>query len=93
MSQDVYLGTLTGLADDYDDFDPIDDGDLYAKPSVMEDDLSDEGDVASTTPRPDFGDLELEVRLRTTPGDRPRTPEEIEEITQAYYREQEGLGL
>lgn len=93
MSQDAYLGTLTGLADDYDDFDGIDDGDLYDKPSVMDDDLSDVGDRESTNPRPDFGDLELEVRLRTTPGDRPRTPEEIEEITQAYYREQEGLGL
>lgn len=40
------------------------------------------------------GDIELEARLRTTPGHPARTPEEIEAITEAYYRDQmEGLGL
>lgn len=72
---ETYLGVLSGIDDalDYE----------YLNEVIEE---ADEGGPMNELPDVDHGALELEARLRTTPGAPPRTPEEIEAITEEYYR-------
>lgn len=86
MSNAAYYGTLAGVADALED-----DSDLLLDDGEFDEDYLPSG---SSVVEPDNRDIALEARLRTTPGHPARTPEEIEAITEEYYRqEMEGLGL
>ena len=79
---ETYLGVLSGIDDALD---------YEYRNEVIEE--ADEGGPMNELPDADHGALELEARLRTTPGAPPRTPEEIEVITEEYYRQRMDGGL